>query len=80
MLAAAAAVLALAVVAWAHGVYCYVQMVRNRRAGVSALSLIWPADYLTPRGQHYRRRALLSYGAFAIAALVLILLKRLSEA
>lgn len=76
MPAAAAVVLALAVLAWAYGVYCYVQMVRHRQAGVRALSVIWPAQHLTPLGIEYRRRALLSYGVFVALALVLILLGR----
>jgi predicted metal-binding membrane protein len=74
MLAAAAVVLALTVLAWAYGVYCYVQMVRHRQPGVPALSVIWPAQNLTERGLNYRRRALLSYGAFVVLALVLIVL------
>ena len=79
MLSAAAGVLALAVLAWASGVYCYVQMVRHRRPGVRALSVIWPARNLTQRGLDYRRRALVSYGMFVILALVLILLARFSQ-
>jgi hypothetical protein len=42
-------------------------------------SLVWPAEYLTGRGLEFRRRALWSYGAFAVFALVLILLGRLLE-
>jgi hypothetical protein len=67
-------VLALMVVVWAYGIYCYVQMVRYRQPGIRASSLIWPAEYLTERGREFRRRALRSYAAFALLALVLILL------
>jgi hypothetical protein len=76
---AAALVLALAVVAWVYGVYCYIQMVRHRRPGVSMLSVVWPAEYLTERGREFRRRALWSYAAFAVLAFLLILLGRLVE-
>lgn len=68
-----AAGMALAVATWAYGVYCYVQMVRHRRAGVPMFSIAWPAAYLTERGRTFRRRALLSYAAFAILALFLVL-------
>jgi hypothetical protein len=67
-------VLALMVVVWAYGIYCYVQMVRHRQPGIRASSLIWPAEYLTHRGREFRRRALRSYAAFALLAVVLILL------
>ena len=70
--------LALAILAWAYGVYCYVQMVRHRKPGVPALSVLWPAHSLTQRGLDYRHRALLSYGVFVSLALVLILLARVS--
>ena len=80
MLTVAAVVLALAVLAWAYGVYCYVQMVRHRQPNVSAFSVIWPAHNLTPRGLEYRHRALLSHGVFASLAVVLILLARVTEA
>ena len=76
-MALAALVLALAVAAWAYGVYCYVQMVRHRQPGVPMLSLFWPAEYLTGRGLEFRRRALWSYAAFGVLALLLILLGRL---
>jgi hypothetical protein len=79
MLAAAAVVLALAVLSWAYGVYCYVQMVRHRQPDVPALSVVWPAQRLTRRGLDYRRRALLSYGVFVVLALLLIVLARFSE-
>lgn len=79
MLAAAAAVFALAILAWAYGVYSYVQMVRHRQPGVPALSIIWPEHNLTRRGLAYRRRALQSYGVFLILALFLILLGRFSK-
>jgi hypothetical protein len=78
MLAAAAVVLALTVMVWAYGVYCYVQMVRHRQPGVPALSVIWPAQNLTERGLEFRRRALLCYGVFAVLALLLVVLVRLS--
>jgi hypothetical protein len=58
-------------------VYCYVQMVRHRRPGVSALELAWSPDRLTPLGLEYRRRALRSYAAFAVLALVLMVAGRL---
>jgi hypothetical protein len=73
-----ALVLALAIVAWAYGVYCYVQMVRHRRPGVPALSMVWPAEYLTKRGLEFRRRALWSYAAFGGLAVLLILLGRIA--
>ena len=76
MLIVAAAVLALAVAAWAYGVYCYVQMVRHRQPGIPALSMVWPAEHLTKRGLEFRRRALLSYGGFTVLALLLAVLGR----
>ena len=42
--------LALAIALWAYGVYCYVQMVRHRRPGVSPLELAWTPERLTPLG------------------------------
>jgi hypothetical protein len=69
-----ALVLALLAAAWVYGIYCYVQMVRHRRPGIPALSMLWPADYLSEQGRHYRSRALRSYAAFALLALLLILL------
>ena len=77
-LAVAALLLALAIAAWAYGVYCYVQMVRHRRPGVPLFSMVWPAEYLTERGLEFRRRALLTYAAFGVLALLLILLGRLA--
>jgi hypothetical protein len=74
MLTAAAVVLALAILAWAYGVYCYVQMVRRRQPGVPALSIVWPAERLTKQGLEFRRRALWSYAAFAVFALLLMAL------
>jgi hypothetical protein len=71
---------ALAIALWAHGVYCYVQMVRHRRPGVSAFELAWPPERLTPLGLEYRRRALRSYAAFAILALLLMLFGKLLTA
>ena len=70
---AAAILMALAVAAWAYGVYCYVQMVRHRHRGVPVFSVVWPSEYLTERGLEFRRRALLSYLAFGLCALLLIL-------
>jgi hypothetical protein len=52
-------------------------MVRHRRPGIPASSLIWPAQFLSERGLHFRRRALRSYVAFAVLALILVLLNRL---
>ena len=72
--AAAAVVLGLALATWAYGVYCYVQMVRHRQPGVPSLSLAWPARSLTARGLEFRRRALWSYLAFMVLAIVLVLL------
>ena len=69
---------AIAVGLWAYGVYCYVQMVRHRQPGVPALAVVWPADRLTPLGLEYRRRALWSYAAFAVFALLLMMLGRVS--
>jgi hypothetical protein len=68
---------AAAIVLWAYGVYCYIQMVRHRRPGVSAFEFAWPPERLTPLGLEYRRRALRSYAAFAVLALLLMLLVRL---
>jgi hypothetical protein len=65
--------LAIGAVSWLYGVYCYVQMVRHRRPGVPRLSMMWPAAFLTERGREYRRRALRSYGLFAVLGLLLIL-------
>ncbi|MGH7508930.1 MAG: hypothetical protein ACREMZ_05625 [Gemmatimonadales bacterium] len=78
-IALAALVLALALAAWAYGVYCYVQMVRHRRPGVPAFSIVWPMESLTERGLEFRRRALWSYVAFGLLALLLILLGRFAE-
>jgi hypothetical protein len=72
-LAIVAVLLAVGVSAWLYGVYCYIQMVRHRKAGVPLLSMMWPAQFLTQRGQEFRRRALLSYGVFAIVGLLLVL-------
>jgi hypothetical protein len=68
-----AVLLALMCAAWAYGVYCYMQMVRHRRPGVPVFSMLWPAEYLNERGRQFRSRALRSYGAFALLALLLIL-------
>ncbi|HJR18017.1 MAG TPA: hypothetical protein VJ808_14295 [Gemmatimonadales bacterium] len=59
---------------WSYGVYCYVQMVRHRRPGVPIFSIIWPTEKLTRPGVEFRRRALWSYGFFAVVALLLIVL------
>jgi hypothetical protein len=63
---------AVALALWVHGVYCYVQMVRHRRPGVSPLEVAWSPDRLTPLGLEYRRRALRSYAAFGILAVLLM--------
>jgi hypothetical protein len=75
--AVVAVLLALMIASWAHGVYCYVQMVRHRRPGIPAFSMFWPAEFLTEPGVTYRRRALRSYVAFAVLALLLVLVNRL---
>jgi hypothetical protein len=77
---AVAVLLALMVAAWAHGLYCYVHMVRHRRAGVPPFSMLWPAGSLSEKGLEYRRRALRSYAAFALLALLLVLLNLLLPA
>ena len=69
-----ALVLALMLLVWLYGIYCYVQMVRHRRSGVSAWSMMWPTEYLTERGREFRSRALRTYLAFALLALLLLLL------
>jgi hypothetical protein len=71
-LAMIAAVMALLVAAWVYGIYCYVQMVRHRLPGIPASSLLWPPEYLTKRGQEFRRRALRSYVVFAVLAVILV--------
>jgi hypothetical protein len=63
---------AVAFALWVHGVYCYVQMVRHRRPGVSPFEVAWSPDRLTPLGLEYRRRALRSYAAFSILAVLLM--------
>jgi hypothetical protein len=60
-LALASLIMAFAVAAWAYGVYCYVQMVRHRRPGISSFTVMWPRENLTDAGIDYRRRALWSY-------------------
>jgi hypothetical protein len=72
--------LALMIATWAHGIYCYVQMVRHRRPGIPAMSMFWPAEFLTERGISYRRRALRSYVAFAVLALILVVVNRMLPA
>jgi hypothetical protein len=64
---------AVALALWVHGVYCYIQMVRHRRPGVSPLEVAWSPDRLTPLGLEYRRRALRSYAAFVILAVLLMI-------
>jgi hypothetical protein len=76
-LAGLAVLLALMCVAWAYGLYCYVQMVRHRLPGVPAFSMLWPAQYLDERGRQFRRRALLSYAIFGGLAVLLVLLNQL---
>jgi hypothetical protein len=72
-----AVVLALMVASWIHGIYCYVQMVRHRRPGIPASSLLWPPEFLSERGRAFRRRALWSYALFAGLALLLVSLNYL---
>ena len=71
-LAGIAVVLALMVASWIYGIYCYVQMVRHRRRGIPAASLLWPPECLSERGREFRRRALWSYALFAGLALFLV--------
>ena len=71
-LAAFSAGAAVAIALWAHGVYCYIQMVRHRRPGVSPFEVAWSSDRLTPLGMEYRRRALRSYAAFGILVILLM--------
>lgn len=73
-LAAFSAGTAVAIALWVYGVYCYVQMVRHRRPGVSPFELAWSPDRLTPLGLEYRRRALRSYAAFGILGILLMAL------
>jgi hypothetical protein len=75
--AVVAVLLALLIAAWVYGIYCYVQMVRHRRPGVPASSMLWPAEFLTEQGLRYRRRALKSYAAFALLALLLVVASQL---
>jgi hypothetical protein len=63
-----------AVVLWAYGVYCYIQMVRNRVPGTDPLQLAWSPAKLTLRGLDYRHRALRAYLWFAVVAVLLLLL------
>jgi hypothetical protein len=79
-LAALAAGAAVAIAVWVYGIYCYVQMVRHRRPGVSRFELVWSPDRLTPVGLEYRRRALRSYAALGILAIVVMLLGSLLAA
>ncbi len=79
-LAAASLALAFAVVFWAYGVYCYAQMVRHRRPGVSGYQVSWPGDHLTDLGRCYKGRALRSYSAVAIFLVVAYVLTRLPHA
>jgi hypothetical protein len=76
-LAVIAVVLALMIATWIYGIYCYVQMVRHRRPGIPAASLLWPPEYLSQRGREFRRRALCSYALFAGLALFLVALNYL---
>lgn len=79
-LAAFSAGAAVAIALWVYGVYCYVQMVRHRRPGVSPFELAWSPDRLTPVGLEYRRRALRIYAAFGILAILLLVLGSLLAA
>jgi hypothetical protein len=76
-LAVIAVVLALMIATWIYGIYCYVQMVRHRRSGIPASSLLWPPEYLSERGREFRRRALWSYALFAGLAGLLVALNYL---
>jgi hypothetical protein len=76
-IAVVAVLLALMIATWAHGIYCYVQMVRHRRRGIRAFSMFWPAEFLTPEGLEFRRRALRSYLAFAVLAALLVVVNQL---
>jgi hypothetical protein len=76
-LAVIAVVLALMITTWIYGIYCYVQMVRHRRSGIPASSLLWPPEYLSERGREFRRRALWTYALFAGLALLLVALNYL---
>jgi hypothetical protein len=69
-----AIVCATAIALWLYGVYCYVQMVRHRVPGVSPFQIAWPPDHLTGLGRDFRRRALRTYGLFALLARVLLFL------
>jgi len=71
---------AVAIALWVYGLYCYVQMVRHRRPGVSPLELAWSPDRLTPLGLEYRRRALRSYAAFGVLAILLMVFGNLLAA
>ena len=77
---AVAVLLALLLAVWVHGIYCYVQMVRHRRPGIPAFSMLWPAEFLNQKGLDYRRRALRSYAAFGILALLLVVVNLLMPA
>jgi hypothetical protein len=79
-LAAFSAGAAVAIALWVYGVYCYVQMVRHRRPGVSPFELAWSPDRLTPVGLEYRRRGLRIYAAFGILAILLMVLGSLLAA
>ncbi len=78
--AAASVALAFAVVLWAYGAYCYIQMVRHRRPGVSGYTVFWPGDRLTERGRTYKGRALRIYGLVAVLLVVVYVLTRRSAA
>jgi hypothetical protein len=54
-------------------------MVRHRRPGVPMYSVVWPAESLTEQGLMYRRRALWSYAAFAVLAVLLMIVEQLSH-
>jgi hypothetical protein len=42
-------------------------------------SLVWASESLTERGLHFRTRALSSYAAFAVFAVLLMIVERLSH-
>ncbi|HLS47953.1 MAG TPA: hypothetical protein VK012_05500 [Gemmatimonadales bacterium] len=62
--------------AWIHGVWAYIQMVRNRRPGTSALSVSWAPDRLTEAGLRYRSRVLWSWAAVIVLLVVALLFGR----
>ena len=57
----------------AHGVWEYIQMVRHRKPGTSALAVSWAPDRLTPEGLRHRRRVLLSWASIAVLLVAALL-------